>query len=119
MNWYLQVLRKYAEFNGRARRTEYWMFALFSLIASAVLGFVETTAGIEPALSGIYGLAVLIPTLAVSVRRLHDTDRSGWWLLLGLVPVIGIIVLIVFAVLEGQPGPNRFGPNPKPAPPPA
>jgi uncharacterized membrane protein YhaH (DUF805 family) len=64
-------------------------------------------------LSGIYGLAVLIPTLAVSVRRLHDIDRSGWWILIGLVPLLGVIVLLVFALLEGTPGDNRYGPNPK------
>jgi uncharacterized membrane protein YhaH (DUF805 family) len=119
MNWYLQVLQKYAEFNGRARRTEYWMFVLFNFIASAVLGVVGRIVHLPVLLSALYSLAVLIPSLAVSVRRLHDTDRSGWWLLVALVPVIGIIVLLVFAFQEGQPGPNQYGPNPKAAPAPS
>ena len=115
MDWYLKVLKKYAEFSGRARRTEYWMFVLFNLIAYAILGVVERILDVQGYLSAIYGLAVLIPSLAVSVRRLHDTDRSGWWLLLGLIPFIGAIVLIVFAVQEGQATPNQYGPNPKAA----
>lgn len=115
MDWYLQVLRKYAEFNGRARRTEYWMFVLFNFIAYVVLGVAERILHLSGVLSAAYGLAVLIPSLAVSVRRLHDTDRSGWWLLIGLIPLIGAIVLIVFAVQEGQATPNKYGPNPKAA----
>jgi uncharacterized membrane protein YhaH (DUF805 family) len=113
MNWYLQVLRKYVDFTGRARRTEYWMFFLFNLIISFALGIVEALFGGPGILGAIYGLAVLLPSLAVSVRRLHDTGRSGWWLLIGLVPLVGLVVLLVFAVQEGQPGDNAFGPNPK------
>ncbi len=113
MNWYVQALKRYAEFNGRARRTEFWMFVLFSVIISAVLRFVEGLFGGPGVLSGLYGLAVLIPSLAVSVRRLHDTGRSGWWLLIGLVPLAGAIVLLVFAVQDSQPGDNEYGPNPK------
>lgn len=119
MNWYLEVLKKYAVFSGRARRKEYWYFFLFSLIISIVLAVVDGVTGSFSAeagvglLGGIYALAVLIPGLAVSVRRLHDTGRSGWWLLIALIPVIGAIVLLVFMVLEGKPGTNQYGSNPK------
>ncbi|MBC7704683.1 MAG: DUF805 domain-containing protein [Rhodoferax sp.] len=81
---------KYADFNGRASRPEYWWFALFIFLASAVLSMVSNL------LPGIFAVATLLPSLAVAVRRLHDTERSGWWLLVGLVPVVGFIVLIVF-----------------------
>src|SRR5512145_3195420 len=113
MSWYLAVLKKYAVFSGRARRTEYWMFFLVSLIISVVLGVVEPMVGSPGFIGIVYSLAVLVPSLAVGVRRLHDTGRSGWWLLIGLVPVIGVIVLIVFAVGDSQPGANQYGPNPK------
>ena len=119
MNWYIAVLKKYAVFTGRARRSEYWFFILFNVIISLVLGFIDGFLGLgdpEAAvglLSVIYGLAVLMPSIAVGVRRLHDTDRSGWWLLISLIPLIGGIVLLVFFVLDGTPGENRFGPNPK------
>jgi uncharacterized membrane protein YhaH (DUF805 family) len=113
MNWYLEVLKKYAVFDGRARRTEYWMFVLFSVIIAIVLGVVEGIVGGPGVLGALYGLAVLVPSLAVGARRLHDTNRSGWWLLIGLVPVIGVIVLLVFMVADSQPGSNQYGPNPK------
>ncbi len=119
MNWYLEVLKKYAVFSGRARRKEYWYFFLFSLIISIVLAVVDGVTGSFSAeagvglLGGIYALAVLIPGLAVSVRRLHDTGRSGWWLLIALIPVIGAIVLLVFMVLEGKLDTNQYGSNPK------
>jgi uncharacterized membrane protein YhaH (DUF805 family) len=119
MNWYLGVLKKYAIFGGRARRKEYWYFFLFSLLISIVLSIIDSATGsFDPEtglglLSGIYSLAVLIPTLAVSVRRLHDTNRSGWWLLIGLIPLIGFIVLIVFFVFDSSPTENRYGSNPK------
>ncbi len=118
MNWYLEVLKKYAVFDGRARRKEYWMFTLFNLIASFVLGFIDgmlgltTSSGLGP-LGGLYTLAVLVPSIAVSIRRLHDTGRSGWWLLLVFVPLIGGLALLVFMVLDSQSGQNQFGPNPK------
>jgi uncharacterized membrane protein YhaH (DUF805 family) len=117
VNWYLEVLQSYATFTGRARRTEYWMFLLFNFLISFALGVVETILGGPGLLVGLYSLAVFIPTLAVSIRRLHDTDRSGWWLLIGLIPFVGAIVLLVFAVQDGQAGDNRYGPNPKAAPP--
>lgn len=119
MSWYLQALKKYAVFSGRSRRMEYWYFVLFNIIVSIVLGVIDGLLGTSGSyagaglLSGIYGLAVLIPSLAVTVRRLHDIDRSGWWILIALVPLIGVIVLLVFALLEGTPGDNQYGPNPK------
>jgi uncharacterized membrane protein YhaH (DUF805 family) len=116
VNWYLAVLKNYAGFSGRARRTEYWMFFLFNLIITSVLNAISMAMDQGSLLGGIYGLAVLIPGLAVAVRRLHDTGRSGWWLLLGLVPVVGTIVLIVFLATEGERGSNAHGPNPKLAP---
>lgn len=118
MNWYMEVLRKYAVFSGRSRRTEYWMFVLFNLIISVVLGFLDRMTGLLQdngigVLGGLYSLAVLIPSIAVSIRRLHDTGRSGWWLLLAFIPLIGGIVLIVFMAQDGEPQPNQYGPNPK------
>ena len=112
MNWYLDVLKKYAVFEGRARRTEYWMFLLFNVIVSIVLGAVDFATGIG-VLGIIYTLAVFIPGLAVAVRRLHDTDRSGWWMLILLVPLIGFIVFLVFMCLDSTQGNNQYGPNPK------
>jgi uncharacterized membrane protein YhaH (DUF805 family) len=119
MNWYLEVLKKYAVFSGRARRREYWYFFLFNIIISIVLAVIDgVTGSFSPEagmglLSGIYTLAVLIPGIAVSVRRLHDTERSGWWLLIALVPLIGAIVLLVFMVQDSKPGQNQYGVNPK------
>ena len=119
MSWYLEVLKKYAVFSGRSRRAEYWYFVLFNLIVFIVLELIDALLGTYNfvsgvgLLSGIYGLAVLIPTLAVTVRRLHDIDRTGWWILINLIPLIGTIVLLVFAVTDGTPGSNRYGPNPK------
>jgi uncharacterized membrane protein YhaH (DUF805 family) len=118
MNWYLEALRKYAVFSGRARRTEYWMFLLVNLIIGVILGAFEGIAGIAPesdqaVLATLYGLAVFLPSLTVGVRRLHDTDRTGWWLLISLVPIIGAIVLLVFMVQDSQPTENQYGPNPK------
>ena len=113
MEWYLKVLRQYADFNGRARRTEFWMFVLFNIIISFVLSFIDGLIGTYYVLSGLYGLFVLIPGLAVSVRRLHDTGRSGWWIFINLVPLIGAIWLIVLWAQDSQPGDNEYGPNPK------
>lgn len=118
MNWYLEVLRKYAVFSGRARRKEYWMFAVFNIIISIILGIIdavlfkksETDLGI---LGAIYALAVLLPSLAVSVRRLHDTGRSGWWLLISFIPLLGWLVLLIFMILDSEPGDNEYGPTPK------
>ncbi|RUO30060.1 DUF805 domain-containing protein [Aliidiomarina sedimenti] len=119
MNWYLKVLKQYAVFQGRARRKEYWMFILFNLIVSFVLGFIDGVIGTFDAeiglglLSGVYALAIFIPSLAVLVRRLHDTGRSGWWIFISLIPLIGLIVLLVFLVQDSNPEDNIYGSNPK------
>ncbi len=113
MNWYLDVLKKYTVFTGRARRTEIWMFTLFNVIAYVLLGTIEGVLGLPGVLTTLYSLAVLLPSIGVGMRRLHDTNRSGWWLLMYFVPCIGWVVLIVFFVQEGTPGDNQFGPNPK------
>ncbi len=121
MNWYIEVLKKYAVFGGRARRKEYWYFFLFSTLISIVLSVIDNVIGSSNAeagigfLSGIYTLGVLIPSIAVGVRRLHDTNRSGWWLLIALIPLIGAIVLIVFFVFDSNPEENQYGINPKSA----
>ena len=112
MNWYLDVLKKYAVFDGRASRQEFWMFTLFNIIISVVLAVIGVIIDF-PYLSTLYSLAVLLPTLGVGVRRLHDTGRSGWWYLISFVPLIGIIVLIIFWAQDSQPGDNKYGPNPK------
>jgi uncharacterized membrane protein YhaH (DUF805 family) len=127
MNWYMEVLRKYADFNGRARRTEYWMFTLFNILIYMGLGILAFAAialmGRSSSNSAavllvvapiwLYGLAVIIPGLAVSVRRLHDTGRSGWFILVAFIPFVGGIILLVFTCMDSQPGPNLYGPNPK------
>jgi len=122
MNWYIAVLKKYVVFSGRAGRPEFWWFFLFNLIVSIVLVTIDLQLGLLVAggaggmLSTVYSLATLLPSLGVSVRRLHDTDRSGWWLLIGLVPLIGLIVLLVFFIMAGTPGENRHGPHADPSP---
>ena len=113
MNYYLDCIKsKYCCFAGRARRKEYWMFALVNFVITLILGVIDqmATGGI---LQLVYGLAILLPGLGVSVRRLHDIGKSGWWLLLGLIPIVGPIVLLVFVCLDGKPGTNEYGPNPK------
>ncbi|MEU7006503.1 DUF805 domain-containing protein [Streptomyces sp. NPDC046332] len=116
MNWYLDVLKKYAVFTGRARRQEYWMYMLFNVIAYIVVLIVDVVLTTAPLLTGIYALGVFLPTLAVTIRRLHDTGRSGWMILLGLIPLVGGIILIVFYATEGNQTDNAYGPNPKLAP---
>jgi uncharacterized membrane protein YhaH (DUF805 family) len=116
------VLGKYMTFRGRARRREYWNYVLFYfllylglLLIDALTGTfsIETEMGF---LSGLFTLLTLLPTIAVAVRRLHDTDRSGWWLLLGVVPLLGAIVLLYFTVQEGDAGDNEYGADPKSVP---
>ena len=114
MNWYLEVLKKYAVFGGRARRKEYWMFFLFNFIITVVLGLIEGLVDGPGIVGSLYSLAVLIPGIAVSVRRLHDIGRCGWWMLIGLVPLVGAIVLLIFMVQDGQQGENQYGYSPKP-----
>lgn len=112
MNYYIDCWKKYITFSGRARRKEFWMFVLFNIIASCVASVIDKVLG-TMMISSLYSLAALLPGLAVCARRLHDTDRSGWWMLIALVPVVGVIVLLVFECLDSTPGENRFGPNPK------
>jgi uncharacterized membrane protein YhaH (DUF805 family) len=113
MEWYLTVLRRYAEFTGRARRKEYWMFALVNTVVWLVLYMVGKASLVLLILLAVYGLAVLVPSLAVTVRRLHDTGRSGWWCLISFVPFVGAIVLIVFLCQDSEAGSNAWGANPK------
>ena len=107
------IVERYADFQGRASRSEFWWFVLFYLLLSVVIGLV---AAISESLGGLLNLVVtiglLVPAIAVQVRRLHDTDRTGWWVLIGLVPLVGTVVLIVFYVQRGTAGDNRFGPDP-------
>ena len=107
MDWYLQALRKYAVFSGRARRKEYWMFVLVHIIISIVIFIIGNFA------VGLYGLAIIIPAFAVAIRRLHDTGRSGWWLLVNCVPIIGWTILFIWMVKDSDEGENQYGPNPK------
>lgn len=118
MEWYLKVVRdNYVNFSGRAQRKEYWMFVLFNVLIIIALQIIETMVGLNVGDTGIistlYALAVVLPSLAVGVRRLHDTGKSGWWILLSLIPILGAIVLIIFLVIDSQPGDNKYGPNPK------
>jgi uncharacterized membrane protein YhaH (DUF805 family) len=111
-------LKKYADFNGRARRKEYWWFSVFCMLISTVLGFIEGFMGVAPnseysIFAGIFCLAILVPSLAVTVRRLHDIGRRGWWMLIALVPIVGAIVLFAYLVKDSVPGRNLYGPNPK------
>lgn len=122
MNWFLLVLKKYAVFTGRSQRAEYWYFVLFLILISIGLAMIDGVTGtLDPEtgiglLGGLFSLATLIPSIAVGVRRLHDTGRSGWWLLIGFVPLIGGIILIIFFVQDSAPGENAYGPNPKAVP---
>ncbi len=119
MNWYLEVFRKYAVFSGRARRKEYWFFVLFNILATIALAIIDGITGTYNPTAGmgllgvIYAIAVVIPSFSVLFRRLHDTGRSGWWLLILLVPLIGVLVLLYFLVLDSQEGENDYGPSPK------
>jgi uncharacterized membrane protein YhaH (DUF805 family) len=122
MNLMFEPLRRYADFNGRARRSEYWLFWLFTLILELVVSVIIGITGGDPmsmnlGLGGILFciivLGLFVPSLAVLFRRLHDTDRSAWWILIACLPLIGALVLLVFTLLDGTPGPNRFGPDPK------
>lgn len=118
MEWYLTPWKKFADFAGRARRREYWFFALGNFVIAIVLSFVERSMGLANAeygagaLVGLFSLAVLIPGIAVTIRRLHDTNRSGWWILLGLIPIANL-VLLVFMLLDGTAGSNDYGSDPK------
>ncbi len=111
MDSYLAVWKKFAQFSGRSRRKEYWMFILFNLLVMFALTFIDALTGV-PVLTMVYGLLVFIPSLSVAVRRLHDTGRSGWWLLIGLIPLVSLI-LIYFLACDSETESNDFGDNPK------
>lgn len=119
MGWFLIALKKYVDFSGRARRREYWYFFLFYLLFYLAAAFLDGMLGAFDSGDGIallttaFALGMLLPSITVGVRRLHDTGRSGWWLLIALVPVLGALVLLFFSVQDSEPGDNRFGPNPK------
>ncbi|MPW29769.1 DUF805 domain-containing protein [Agarivorans sp. B2Z047] len=119
MSWYIAVLKKYLVFNGRARRKEYWMFVLINSIIGVILSFIDQVTGTVNLESGlgvlgsIYTLAVLLPSLAVAVRRLHDTGRSGWWLFILFLPIIGVLVLLFFFLSDSKSEANAYGENPK------
>lgn len=120
MSWYIKVLKKYAVFSGRARRKEYWMFVLFNFIFGLVASLIDLGIGLLTfavfglgLLSILYALAVFVPGLAVSVRRLHDVGKSGWYLLINLIPIAGSIWFLVLTCTNSQSGDNKYGPNPK------
>lgn len=120
MKWYLKVLKQYADFNGRARRTEYWMYLLFNLIFAVIAAVLDNILGLKFTpeipygyLYLLYALVTFLPGLAVSVRRLHDVDKSGWFLFISLIPIIGGIWLLVLYVTEGTQGRNQYGDDPK------
>jgi uncharacterized membrane protein YhaH (DUF805 family) len=119
MNWYLKVLKQYADFSGRARRKEYWMFFLFNMIFAFLAAIIDNVIGTASpefgygVFYGIYALGMIIPGLAVGVRRLHDVGKSGWMLLISLIPLIGGIWLLVLMVTDSQQGTNKWGENPK------
>lgn len=116
MKWYIHVIKNYVNFSGRARREEYWMFFLFNFLFSFVIGLVDGFIGTGGILTLLYSLAIFLPSLAVSFRRLHDTGRSAWTVLLGLIPLVGGIILLVFMCSEGQKHDNKYGPDPKELP---
>ncbi|MFB6722442.1 DUF805 domain-containing protein [Kribbella sp. NPDC056345] len=121
MQWFLAVVKQYAVFSGRARRKEYWMYTLFWAIGYIVLGVVDQILGTHQKntfgglLAGLFSLALLLPSIGVAIRRMHDTGRSGWWILINLVPCVGWIWFIVLAAGDGNPGDNQYGPDPKAA----
>src|SRR5690625_1231602 len=118
MSWFFYSLRRYNDFQGRSRRKEYWSFILYLLLLSIRVSFVDSIFGFCPMYGSFYGpvtsllfLFMFIPSLAVSVRRLHDIGKSGWWLLVGFLPVIGTIWLLIFFIREGESLPNQCGDN--------
>jgi len=112
-DWYLKCIKQqYADFDGRARRTEYWMFTLVNILISIVVTIVGRIIHV-PVLGSLYGLAVLVPGIAVGVRRMHDIGKSGWWVLIALIPLIGTIWIIILLATNGDQGSNQYGADPK------
>jgi uncharacterized membrane protein YhaH (DUF805 family) len=119
MHWYFDGLKQYAVFSGRARRKEYWFYQLFNtlfvvalVVVDAMTGTMRGKAGLG-LLSGLFVLATLLPSLGMLVRRLHDTNRSGWWILIGFVPLVGPLIMLVFTLQDSEVSANQHGPNPK------
>ncbi|MFM2480857.1 DUF805 domain-containing protein [Celerinatantimonas sp. YJH-8] len=113
MGYFLSVIKNYVTFSGRARRKEYWMYSLFYAIFYILLMILDAILDMVGVLTLIYSLALLLPSLAVGVRRLHDIGRSGWWWLICLIPIVGSIVLLVFFCTDSEQGSNQYGENPK------
>lgn len=127
MEWYIRAFKKATQFSGRAHRREYWMFFLWNAVFGLAASIVDRAAGLEfdtgiaiggePVTVGVvwivYSLVVLVPSLAIVSRRLHDVNRSGWWQLIGLIPIVGLVVVIVWLATQGMNGPNQFGPDPR------
>lgn len=113
MNWFLDIVKnKYAQFDGRAQREEYWMYTLIYILIYLALAAVGYAIHMM-FLASIFSLAMLIPSIAVTARRLHDINRSGWWQLLALIPIIGWIILLIWYVTDSDSGSNQYGSNPK------
>ncbi|MFZ3387905.1 DUF805 domain-containing protein [Buttiauxella gaviniae] len=118
MDWYFKVLKNYLGFSGRARRKEFWMFILVNLVLTVVLSILDKMLGLriagdEGLLTTVYGVLIFLPYWAVQFRRLHDTDRSAWWLLLLLIPLVGWLIILAFNCQNGTPGENEYGTDPK------
>ena len=113
MEFFIRAYQNYANFSGRDTRQQYWMFYLFYVIASIILSIIDNVIGTDGLLGGLFALATLVPSLAIGARRLHDIGKSGWWQLIILIPLIGVIVLIVFLVKQGMMGDNQFGNDPR------
>jgi uncharacterized membrane protein YhaH (DUF805 family) len=118
IHWFMTALKKYAVFEGRAQRKEYWYFVLIYLLTLIPLGIVDFLTGTMNDeigigfLGGVYMLLMLCPTLAVTARRLHDIGQSGWWQLLNLVPLLGFVIILYFTIQDSQPADNQYGPKP-------
>ena len=118
IDWATRPLKKYADFTGRAPRAEYWWFYLLIMVGYVIAMILDSLFSLDNAVGPygivtmVLGLAILLPSIAAGIRRLHDTDRSGWWLLIGLIPILGAIILLVFFVTQGTAGPNKYGDDP-------
>ncbi|MGR5058653.1 DUF805 domain-containing protein [Vibrio rotiferianus] len=118
-DWYYKVILNYTNFNGRARRQEYWYFTLVNVLVNLVMGIIDRVIGSVTQMDNfgffgvIYALFIMIPSIAVTVRRLHDSGRTGWWALIAFVPVIGILVLLYFLIQDSEEGSNQYGVSPK------
>ena len=113
INCYVDFFRNYTNFSGRSRRKAYWYVMLVNFIIGLIFGVLTNILGFFSILSGIYSLATLVPGIALALRRLHDIGKSGWWILIGLIPLVGEILLIIWFCQDSQPGSNQYGPNPK------